>query len=117
MPFGDTARPSVSAMVIPIRDGSKVIGLLSIHSYKAKAYDQGSLETLQALADHCAGALERISAQEALGQSEANYRSLVERSPDAIFLHREGKFVYANPAGLKLLGAAEPATGPWASGV
>ena len=107
-PFGDTARPSASMMFVPVRDGSRVIGVFSIHSYTPKAYDPQSLETLQALADHCAGALKRISAQEALVASEANYRSLVERSPDAILLHREGKFVYANPAGLKLLRAAQP---------
>jgi PAS domain S-box-containing protein len=95
-------------MYVPIRDGSKVTGILSIHSYTPKAYDQQSLDTLQALADHCAGALKRISSQEALSASEANYRALVENSPDSIHLHREGKFVYANPACLKLLGAAQP---------
>ena len=106
--FGNTARPSACIMLVPVRQGSRVIGLFSIHSYTPRAYDPSSLETLQALADHCAGALDRISAQEALSSSEANYRSLVERSPDAIFLHREGTFVYANPAGLKLLGTEKP---------
>ena len=107
-PFGDTARPSASIMLVPARAGAEVVGILSIHSYTPNAYDQRGLETLQVLADHCAGALKRISAQEALVASEANYRSLVERSPDAIFLHRDGKFVYANPTGLKLLGATKP---------
>ena len=65
MPFGDTARPSASAMFVPIRDGSKVTGVLSIHSYTAKAYDRRSLETLQALADHCGAALDRIRVEEA----------------------------------------------------
>ena len=46
--------------------------------------------------------------QEALNASETNYRSLVERSPDAIFLHRDGTFVYANPAGMRLLGVETP---------
>ena len=106
--FGNKARPSASILFVPARAGAEVVGVLSIHSYTPKAYDQQSLETLQALANHCAVALKRISAQEALGASEANYRSLVESSPDAIFLHREGKFLYANPASLKLLGAAQP---------
>ena len=107
-PFGDTAQPSASILYVPIRESSKVFGVLSIHSYKRNAYDSGSLETLQGLADQCAGALERIGAQEALSESEGNYRELVERSPDAIFLHCEGKFVYVNPATLKLLGASKP---------
>jgi PAS domain S-box-containing protein len=104
-PFGDTSRPSASIILVPARAGAEVVGILSIHSYTPNAYDQRDLETLQVLADHCAGALKRISAQEALVASEANYRSLVECSPDAVFLHRDGKFVYANPAALKLLGA------------
>ena len=107
-PFGDTARPSASIMLVPARAGGEVAGILTIHSYTPGAYDERGLATLQMLADHCAGALKRISAQEALGASEANYRSLVECSPDAILLHRDGTFVYANPAALKLLGAAKP---------
>jgi PAS domain S-box-containing protein len=44
-------------------------------------------------------------AEEALRESEESYRSLVETSPDAIFLHEEGKFVYLNPAAVRLYGA------------
>jgi GAF domain-containing protein len=60
--FGDKARPSASKMYVPIRDGSKTLGILSIQSYTLLAYQQQDLETLQALADHCGGALARIHA-------------------------------------------------------
>jgi PAS domain S-box-containing protein len=106
--FGDTQRTSASLMFVPIRNGTTAIGVLSIQSYTSNAYDQRSLETLQTLADHCGGALERLRVQEALKDSEANYRSLVERSPDAIFVQREGRFVYANSATLKLLQTEKP---------
>jgi len=106
--FGNKARPSASILFVPARAGTEVVGVLSIHSYTPKAYNQRDLETLQRLADHCGGALKRISAQEALGASEANYRSLVERSPNAILLHQDGTLVYASPAALKLLGAEKP---------
>src|ERR1022692_4836315 len=75
LPFGDQARRSVSLMFAPIRNGPTVIGVLSIQSYTANAYDQHSLETLQALADYCADALERIRPQEDRNESEARYRS------------------------------------------
>ncbi len=101
------ARPA-SAMLVPVRNEHEVIGLLSLRSHKAGAYDQATLQVLQSLADHCAGALERIRAQEACMESKTNYRLLVERSPDAIFLHRDGKFVFANPATAELLRAASP---------
>ena len=71
--FGNVTRRSASLMFVPIRNGTSTIGVLSIQSYKPNAYDRHSLETLQALADHCAGALERIRAQEERNESEARY--------------------------------------------
>ncbi|UOF90734.1 PAS domain S-box protein [Fodinisporobacter ferrooxydans] len=44
--------------------------------------------------------------QEKLIESEERYRLLVELSPEAIVLHKEGIFTYINRAGVKLLGAA-----------
>ena len=47
-------------------------------------------------------------AEDALKESEERYRRLVELSPDAIVVHREGKFIYVNPAAVKLWGASGP---------
>lgn len=44
-----------------------------------------------------------------LADSEARYRNLVEQSPDAIFINRADRIVYANPAALHMLGAASAA--------
>ena len=74
LPFGNPARRSASLMFVPVRNGPSVIGVISIQSYAHNAYDRSSLETLQTLADHCAGALERIRAQEARNESEERYR-------------------------------------------
>jgi signal transduction histidine kinase/DNA-binding response OmpR family regulator len=72
--FGDGSRPSASILIVPIRNDATVIGVLSIHSYRVKAYDQSSLETLQALADHCGGALDRIHTEEALHATQEQLR-------------------------------------------
>ena len=48
---------------------------------------------------------EQKRSAEALRQSEERYRSLVELSPDAIVIHSQGMVVFANSAGVKLLGA------------
>jgi PAS domain S-box-containing protein len=48
----------------------------------------------------------RQRAEQARRESEARYRSLVDLSPDAIMVHARGRYVFANPAGLKLFGAA-----------
>jgi len=47
----------------------------------------------------------RKKAEDALRESEDRYRKLVEISPDAVILHRDGKIVYLNPAALNLIGA------------
>ena len=47
--------------------------------------------------------------QQAPENSEDRYRHLVDLSPDAILVHRQGKFVFANPAAGRLFGANSPA--------
>ncbi len=50
----------------------------------------------------------RKLSEAALRESEERYRKLVEFSPDAIGIHSEGKIVFINVAGAKLLGAVNP---------
>ena len=50
--------------------------------------------------------LERKKAEEALLSSEERYRSLVELSPDALFVETNERIVFINSAGTKLLGAS-----------
>jgi PAS domain S-box-containing protein len=50
---------------------------------------------------------QRKLAEEQLQESEERYRRLVEYSPNAIAVHSEGKFVYVNPAAIKLIGATD----------
>ncbi|UPU34012.1 PAS domain S-box protein [Geomonas paludis] len=48
---------------------------------------------------------ERIQKERLLRESERYYRSLVEMAPDAVLVHRDGAFLYANCAALGAYGA------------
>ena len=52
---------------------------------------------------------ERRRGEAALQQSEERFRTLVESSPEPIGIAVEGRFAYANPAMVRLLGAASAA--------
>jgi len=50
--------------------------------------------------------LETLAQREgAWRESEGRYRTLVEWSPEAIIVHRDGKIIYVNPAAIKMFGA------------
>ncbi len=98
VPFGDTTRLSATIMTVPIRRNGETVAVLSIQSYDRHAYTAEDLKTLQALADYCGGALERI-------RSEEQFRTLVENAPIGIFLQAEGRFSYLNQAAIRMFGA------------
>ncbi|MGZ5212860.1 MAG: PAS domain S-box protein [Actinomycetota bacterium] len=52
----------------------------------------------------------RRRTEERLVESEERYRALVDHSPDAILVHADGRFVFANQAAADLLAAETPAT-------
>jgi PAS domain S-box-containing protein len=90
VPFGNTGRPSASLMYVPVRLGETPIGILSVQSYRPKAYTEQDLATLQMLADQCAGALERVRAEEKVRQlNEQLEQRVQERTSELIAANQE----------------------------
>ncbi len=84
-----------SLLGVPIRRSKRTIGILSIQSYKSNVYEKSDLDLLEALADNCAGALERIWAQE-----ERHLNALVVSNIEeaVIITTQEGIIIDANDA-------------------
>jgi PAS domain S-box-containing protein len=100
--------PALTAFLgVPlVRDG-KAIGLIAVGNREG-GYEASDQETLEMLAPAIVEAFARIRAEIALRVSEERYRSLVEYSPFAIIIQVEGRYVYLNPAAVKLFGAVRP---------
>jgi len=76
IPFGNKSRHSASLMFVPIRRGEKCIGMLSIQSYKYKAYDKKDHKLVQILADYCGETLKRAVAETHLHDLRNDYHLL-----------------------------------------
>ena len=88
---------------------------VAVVAMKGGAYDymvkgEGYLRRLPVVAQRAMEAdqfaMERKRAEGALRESEERYRRLVELSPEMIAIHLNERFLYINPAGVRLLGAA-----------
>ncbi len=75
--FG-SMRPSASITIVPIRSPERVLGVLGVHSYSFNAYDENTLKTLEALAEYCVGAFERIRVREEMVVTLKNLERRVE---------------------------------------
>ncbi len=104
--FGNTARRSASLMYVPIRDGKRTVGMLSIQSYKQNTYTPDTLNLLQSLADHCAATLSRIKSAEMQLESQERLRASLENTPNVCvqWYDEHGRVLYWNPASESVFG-------------
>ena len=89
----------------PLMQQNKVIGTLSFGTRARINFSDDDLAMMKAVADQVAIAIARVRMEESLRESEERYRELVQSSPEAVIVHRDGQFLYANPAALRLYGA------------
>ena len=93
-----------SMAVVPLLHG-RPVGVLKVLSPRVRAFTREDVETLRLMAGLVAASIARAADHEALRQSEARYRTLVEESPEAIFVRVGEKIAYANPVAVRLFGA------------
>ncbi len=107
-PYGDTSRRSLSLMFAPLRNGDKVLGTLSVQSYRANAYMQSDLDQLQLTADLCGGAFDRIRTEAELHAREQQYQQIVETTREGIWVvNAQGVTVFVNERMGEMLGYSQ----------
>ncbi|MGC8839905.1 MAG: diguanylate cyclase [Candidatus Sumerlaeaceae bacterium] len=108
IPFGNTSRRSMSIMAVPLRHGSRVLGMVTLHSYGPHAFDMYDLTDLCALADHFAVILEHIQLFQRLAESEEQLRAVWENAAVGIRLtDSEGIVWLVNPHYCQIVGKNE----------
>ncbi len=111
---------SLKGMPVPVimvtGEGNEAVAVealkLGAADYIVKDVEMRYLELLPAVIDQVLYKQllinERTQMQKAVRESQERFQLLVELSPDGISLQVDGKFVFVNPAGARLLGAKHP---------
>ena len=97
-------------ILTPLERLSQTARQITAGNYGARTgIDHGDAEMGQ-LARAFDGMAEKIAAErQALLESEERYRTLVELSPDIIFIHADERILFINRAGAEKLGKGDPA--------
>ncbi|PWB60736.1 MAG: hypothetical protein C3F14_12690 [Deltaproteobacteria bacterium] len=99
--------PIRSALLIPLKLATRVLGVLFLHMYGApRKWTEGEVRVAaEIVSPILSAALERRRMDEQLRESEARYRFLADNALDFISLHDPaGKVLYASPAARGMLG-------------
>jgi len=93
---------------VPILSAGRTLGVINLYLEEGHRREQHDEKFLIAVADTLAGIIKRKQSEGTLRDSEDRHRRLVEFSPYGLTIHSEGKLVFVNSAGAKILGAADP---------
>ena len=109
-------RGYASSVVLPLMNEGRAFGAITIYAREPEAFSPDEVTLLSELAADLSFGILSIRLRLAharsevlLQRSEKRFRSIVELSPDAIFVNHNGRVAYVNQAGLELFGAAETA--------
>lgn len=108
-------RGYASSIVFPIFQNDMVLGAITIYSSEQSPFTASEINLLTELTTDLSHGITSIRLKKAneearrnLQKNEERYRLLVEMSPFGIYIHRNGRIVYLNPAAMKLFGIDAP---------
>jgi PAS domain S-box-containing protein len=98
-----------ASVSMPLMAGGKTVGVLNVHSKRAKPFTLGQLKGLGILAGTAAAAIANVSLYKQVRQAERKYRSIFENAVEGIFqCSSNGRLIMANPALARMLGFESP---------
>lgn len=105
-------RGYASSIALPLRAAGKVMGALNIYAAEPDAFNADEVGLLSEMADDLVFGImslrtqtERQLAEQALGESEARYRQLVEGTDNLVAqVNTEGRITFVNSTARKVLG-------------
>jgi PAS domain S-box-containing protein len=96
---------SRSEVCVPLKVGSRVLGVLDAQSERARAFDEEDERLLVVVASQVANALERLRSEAARRRGEELYRAYFTASPLAVFVSDDrGRYLEVNGAACALTG-------------
>ena len=105
-----------SVALIPIRFGSRILGLIHVADFREYMVPLQLVQTLERVCIELGAAIQRVWLAQALKESAEKFRNVYEWSPLGIELYdKDGGLLEANRACLNILGVSEVAQAKWLS--
>ncbi|MDF3035974.1 MAG: hypothetical protein K0S28_1248 [Paucimonas sp.] len=96
-----------AALAFPIKARGQIFGIMEFFNSQPRQPDHEMMQSAHFIGRHIGQFLQRKQAEEALRESEAHFRSLVEQASDSFYVHDiEGNFLDVNQHGCDCLGYA-----------
>jgi PAS domain S-box-containing protein len=102
-----TTHAARAVLEFPLRESGAVSAVLCLTAPAPHAWTENEMATLREVADYLSLAVKNAHAEQALRDSEARFRSMVEGAPYGIYRSTpEGRLLDVNPAMVEMLGYA-----------
>ncbi len=97
-------RSGLAAGVAAAPEGRRAV--IAVYDRVPRSFGADDSALLFAVGRTLASGIARLRTAAALRRSEQSFRTLIERMPDAVIVHRDLQIIYVNPASVRLLRAS-----------